>query len=78
MPHNLESAKKSPGGADAAAADAADAGAAGEVAGGAAAVAAAAGVGDGAAGARKVGQCTPTGRSRSGSVQCRCALESSG
>jgi len=33
MPHNLESAKKSPAGADAAAADAADAGAAGEVAG---------------------------------------------
>ena len=30
MPHNLESAKKSPGGADVAAADAAHAGAAGE------------------------------------------------
>ena len=43
MPHNLESAKKLPGGADAAAADAADAGAAGEVAGAAAAVAAAPG-----------------------------------
>ena len=50
----------------------------GEVVAAVAAAAGAAQPGDGAAGARKVGPRTPTGRSRSGSVQCCCALESGG
>jgi hypothetical protein len=54
MPHNLSSAKKSPGAADAAAAGAAAAGAAGEAAGAVAAAEAAARPGDVAAGARPI------------------------